>query len=143
MIEFPEVLHSKETVYFLLGNTRYRVTCVNEYELYVETKDISESKHYPAVVGTIGYYQGCILFGNHRSTDFLDSKDVQTMAYVLKDRYSEVTYDEMAGEWKTLRKLADVRSTIDLRPVRERISKYLENKKIAKHSVNNQCEGAD
>lgn len=143
MIEFPEVLHSEETVDFLLGNTRYRVTCVNEYELYVETKDISESEHYPAVVGTIGYYEGCILFGNHRSTDFLESKDVQTMAYVLKDRHSEVTYDEMAYEWETIRKLADVRDIIDSRPMWERIAKYLDNKKIAKHSVNEQCEGAD
>ena len=143
MIEFPEVLYSEETIDFLLGETRYRVVCDNEYELFVETKHIDESEFYAACVGTPSYYIGCILYMNRQRDEMLESRDVQVMAHILQDRHFEVTFDQLEYDWKTLLTLADVRNIIDTRPVWDRLVKYRNSKKISKHSVNEQSEGAD
>lgn len=143
MIEFPETLRSDQTIEFLLCNTRYVVNCIDEYDISVETKALEEVTFYPACVGSMGYYEGCILLINYKRNYFLEANDVLTMAYILKDRHSAVSFDVLEYEWNTLLKLADVRDTIDSRPMWERISKYLDNKKIANHKLNKMSEGAD
>lgn len=143
MIEFPETLHSEETVDFLMDNTRYRVTCVNEWELYVEAKDVTESDYYPAPVGTNGYYVGCILMVNRHKQELLQTSDVNIMAYALKEKHSQVYFDVLESEWDFLTKVADVRDHVDTRTTLERLTTYLSNMKIMGHQVNEIAEGAD